>query len=233
MSQTLANQDWRDSVRWYTHETLFMRFIKLTVGQYFYAVSQVETVGLENIPTQGGLVMASNHASFADIPYLALYTPRHPHFMAKIELFDHPVMGWFYRVAGAVPVDRNNVDRWAIQQARRVLDEGQILLMFPEGTRSKTGLQRAKPGAAKLALDYQVPVVPVAISGTHTFKASGWKKNKLRIQYGEPIDVPAIAASAKNARRALVDLTELTMRRIAAMLPPDQRGIYAEEDSAE
>lgn len=225
---TTSRVDWRDSLAWYTCETLSCKTIKLVGGLYFRAVAAVECVDFDHIPASGPCVVASNHVSNLDVVYLALNLPRHPHFMAKVELYKNPVVAWGIRKCGSFPVHRGENDKWAMQQAGRVLTDGQLLCMFPEGTRNKgkAELRRGKVGAVKLALDYQVPLIPVAVTGTHDFRVRGWRGHKIRIQAAPPLDVASLAGAPPYQPDTLRELTAQLMQRIAAMLPPAQRGIY-------
>lgn len=229
-SKIVPRPDWRDSITWYTHETVVSRMIKFLGGLYFHAAADVECVGFENFPAAGPYIFASNHISNMDVVYAGLYAPRSLYFMAKVELYKNPIFGWAIRMCGSFPVYRGESDAWALRQAGRVLEAGQVLCMFPEGTRSKgkAQLRRGKAGAVKLALDYQVPVVPVAISGTEKFDVKkGWKGNKIRIEAGPPFDMTALAGSTTYDRETLRRLTQRLMEQIAAMLPPTYRGVYA------
>lgn len=227
-AQPAKTADWRDTFTWYTCETATCRFFKRVARLYFHTVAQVECVDFEHIPAQGPCIVASNHLSNLDVCYLALYLPRHPHFMAKIELYKNPIIAWGIRMCGAFPVYRGENDAWALRQAGRVLTDGQLLCMFPEGTRSRTKkMGRGKVGTVKLALEYQAPIVPVAITGTQEFFPVGWHSNKIRFQAGEPLDMAALSGSAADQPETLRQLTTLLMQRIAAMLPPAQRGVYA------
>jgi 1-acyl-sn-glycerol-3-phosphate acyltransferase len=215
---------------WYTHETVVCRVIKFLGGLYFHAAADVECVGFENFPTAGPYILAANHISNMDVIYVGLHAPKHLHFMAKVELYKNPVFGWAIRMCGSFPVYRGESDAWALRQAGRVLEAGQVLCMFPEGTRSKgkAQMRRGKAGAVKLALDYQAPVVPVAVSGTEKFDVKkGRKGNKIRIEAGPPLDMAALAGSTHYDRETLRQLTQVLMEQIAAMLPPAYRGVYA------
>lgn len=229
-SKIVPRPDWRDSMTWYTHETVVCRVIKFLGGLYFHTVADVECIGFENFPTAGPYILASNHISNMDVIYVGLHAPKHLYFMAKVELYKNPVFGWAIRMCGSFPVYRGESDAWALRQAGRVLEAGQVLCMFPEGTRSKgkAQMRRGKAGAVKLALDYQVPVVPVAVSGTEKFDVKkGRKSNKIRIEAGPPLDMVALAGSTNYDRDTLRQLTQVLMEQIAAMLPPAYRGVYA------
>lgn len=220
--------DWRDTVTWYTYETTFIRVAKIVVGFLLRPLDHVECVGLDNLPADGPCIVAVNHVSGFDVIYMGLYLPRHPHFMAKIELYRYPLLSLAIRLGGSFPVNRGEGDAWALKQAGRILAAGQILCMFPEGTRSgrKAQLKRGKVGTVKLALEYKVPIVPVAILGTQNFRLSLRHKNQISIKFDKPLDVAAMAGEPPYKHETLRELTTVLMRRIAAMLPPAQRGQY-------
>lgn len=228
-SNIVHNGDWRDNFTWYTYETAVCRVIKFLGGLYLHAVAQVDCIGFENFPAAGPYILASNHISNFDVVYLGLYSPRHPHFMAKVELYKNPIFAWVIRQCGSFPVNRGEHDAWALRQAGRVLEAGRVLCMFPEGTRSgsKAQMRRGRVGAVKLALDYAVPVIPVAIHGTENFRFKGWKGNKITIQAGQPLDMVELAGSSSYTNDTLRELTGVMMQHIAAMLPPTYRGVYA------
>jgi 1-acyl-sn-glycerol-3-phosphate acyltransferase len=218
--------NWRDRVTWYTYETGFTRFIKALFRPFTNSLAKLECVGFENVPTNGPCIVAANHFSFFDVIYMGIYLPRYPHFMAKKELYEYPLFGWAIRHLGSFPVYRGERDAWALSQAGRVLEAGQILFMFPEGTRSgrKAQLRRGKPGAVKLALEHRAPIIPVAIWGTQDFKL-GWKRMTVNIQIGEPLDVVSMAGPPPYKHETR-QLTTLMMQKIAEMLPPEHRGMY-------
>ncbi len=194
-----------------------------------WPLAHVERVGFENIPSHGPCLVASNHVNNLDIFFLTRHMPRFPHCMAKQELFQVPLLGQAIRWGGSFPVHRGVNDRWALRQAGRILEAGNTLLMFPEGTRSgrKAKLRRGSVGAVKLALEYQVPIVPAAILGTHNFRPGFRNMNKIRLELAPPLDVVALAGPPEH--RTLRQITTLVMENIAAMLPPAQRGVYAKE----
>jgi 1-acyl-sn-glycerol-3-phosphate acyltransferase len=220
--------DWRDTKTWYTYETWFAGQAKFYVGAILHQMAQVECEGFDTFPMSGPCIVASNHFSLWDVLYLGVNMPRFPHFMAKRELFKNPLMAWGIRQVGAFPVNRGTGDLWAMAQAGRVLADGEVLCMFPEGTRGKhkTELKQGKAGVVKLALQHQTPIVPTAIWGTEIFKI-GWKRNKIHIRTGPPLDVAQLAGPPPYKHEVPRELTTLVMQRIAAMLPPEYRGIYA------
>ena len=224
--------DWRDNVTWYTGDTFIGELVKAILRPLLRAMAYITVEDLGNIP-DGPCIVAANHFSLFDVITIGLALPHHPHFMAKAELFKNPVLGWIIRKGGSFPVNRGAGDTWALEQAGRVLADGSILFMFPEGTRGKgqkVKLKRGKVGVVKLALDYQVPIIPTAVLGTEDFKI-GWKRNNIKIRFGEPLDVVALAGPPPHKHDVSRELTTVMMRQIAAMLPPEFRGFYADSEA--
>lgn len=224
---TDAFEEWRNKATWYTHETTFMRFVRV-VGRFIIRLLvHIECTGLDHIPA-GPCIVAPNHINDFDTLAIGYCLPRFPFFMAKRELYQNPIFGLVLRWLGTFPVSRGERDTWALEQAGRVLEGGQILCMFPEGTRSgrQARLGRGKPGAVKLGLAHQVPVIPTAIIGTQNIFSS-LKRPKVVIQLGQPLDVGAMAGPPPHSHAKFQEMTTILMKQIAAMLPPDQRGVYA------
>jgi 1-acyl-sn-glycerol-3-phosphate acyltransferase len=155
------------------------------------ALFRLRARGLENVPAEGGAVLAANHSSNFD-PWplgLPLFPHRHLRFMAKSELYWFPLK-YLLDAAGAFPVRRGQHDEEAIRTAVDLCRQGEIVVMFPEGTRRRKGLRkkweaRAHTGAARIAHDAGVPLVPAAISGTHRLRQLG----PFRVVYGPPVAV--------------------------------------------
>lgn len=150
--------------------------------------------GVENVPA-GGAIIAPNHQSFFDIPLVALVLALHgrrTHFMAKSELFRNPAFAWIIRNLLAFPVRRGAPDRMAIRYAIERLKQGELVVIFPEGTRSKTGqLKEAEAGLSLIAARAVVPVVPVGIGGTRLMFSKEQFFPQVTICFGEPIAEPA------------------------------------------
>ncbi|MCL5026729.1 MAG: 1-acyl-sn-glycerol-3-phosphate acyltransferase [Chloroflexi bacterium] len=207
---------------------MFYLFANACTRTLLWLLTSTRVRGLENIPQEGPVIVLANHAHFIDPPILGAILTRKVVFMAKTELFRAPLLGWIVKHYDAFPVRRGEPDHAAMRQALKVLAEGGALGMFPEGTRSRTGaLQRGHTGAALLALRSNAPVVPVAIAGTN--RVLRWPNILLRpsvtVKIGPPFTL-SVPASPLN-REALEEATENMMRRLAALLPPDQRGVYA------
>jgi 1-acyl-sn-glycerol-3-phosphate acyltransferase len=158
-------------------------------------VFRLRTKGLENVPRNGGLVIGSNHLSNLD-PWavcLPLWPRRRFRFMGKSELFN-PLVGPIVRIGGAFPVHRGEGDRAAIETAVQVVRGGDVLTMFPEGTRRVKGLRkkfqpRAHTGTARIALAAEAPLVPAAVAGTDRLSRLG----PVRVAYGPPLQLDDLA----------------------------------------
>lgn len=151
--------------------------------------------GIEHIPANGAAVLACNHLSNLDPVLLAAACPRQINYLAKIELFRVPLLGSLIRRYGAIPLKRSASDPEAIRLAERVLEQEQVLALFPEGTRSRDhALKPFRFGAARLALKYNVPLIPAAIIGTDQAMPTGAKvprRANVRIAFAAPIDTTA------------------------------------------
>ncbi len=177
-------------------------------------------VGRHRLPTGGSTLVVCNHISNLDPPLVGMFAlPRKMHFMAKSELFSTRFGTWLMHGIGAFPVERGAGDRDAIRYAREVLRNGDCLIMFPEGTRSRTGnLRPFFSGAGVLALEEGVTVVPAAIWGSQK------RFGPVRVTFGEPIDMSDIPAGAKSvrARAAIVRMQEAICGLIPTVGGPPQ-----------
>lgn len=218
--------DWRQRVKWPTHKTWVVKSTYPLGRLFFRLLMNLEISGLENLPRSGACILTPNHISNFDPIAVGLFLPRHVHFMAKGELFREGFMRWYIRHTGSFPVMRGGGDDWPLQQAGRVLQAGGLLGMFPEGTRSKEGakLRQGRVGAVKLALAYHVPIVPVAILGTQNIKV---KRAQVTVTLGQPLDFTAQAGPPPYDFELYQKLTAILMKQIAAMLPPQHRGLYS------
>lgn len=151
-----------------------------------------ETIGTEHIPDMGGCVLTPNHASFLDPPLVGVgVRKRVVHFLARASLFRFPIMGWWYRRIGTIPIEQDRGDLAALRSALKELQSGKVVCLFPEGSRSPDGeLQTPKGGVGFLIAKAKVPVVPVYVDGTFRAWPRGgrWiKPVKVRVFYGPPI----------------------------------------------
>lgn len=155
--------------------------------------------GIENIPKSGGFILASNHISAVDPPFLGSSINRQLHYMAKKELFANFILGPLIKRLNAIPVDRGIFDRNALEKSKGILNSGGGLIMFPEGTRSKTGqMGKGKPGIGMLARSAVVPVVPAYIHNSKFFHKILFMGRRLRIGFGEPISAEWIGRIEDN-----------------------------------
>ncbi len=179
---------------------MFYWFLKLiALGPILRLVFRPQAEGLENVPTDGPAILASNHLSYADWLFMPLTLPRRVSFVAKAEYFTTPgIKGWlqktFFSGSGQIPIDRSGADaaQGALISAKRVLDKGELFGIYPEGTRSHDGkLYRGKTGVARLALETRVPVIPVAVIGTDVVAPPGKKFGSFtrpKVRFGKPLD---------------------------------------------
>ena len=232
MTDTLStpNQplDWRDQLTWPLHRTVQARGIELLIRAILPTFVALETTGVEHIPATGPCILTPNHIGNADPLVIGVGIPhRQLFFMAKKELYKNPIIAWIIRMYGTFPVERGQRDEWALRHASKVLEAGQLLCMFPEGTRSKNKarLGKGKIGTVKLALEHNVPVIPAAVMGSQAVKV-GLKRTKVTVQIDQPIDLVQLAGPPPYEYQTMRELTTLIMQRIAAMLPPENRGVY-------
>ena len=199
-----------------------------------------QVIGKENIPPYGPLIIVANHQSNFDPSLVATSVSRRPWFLAKDGIFGNLVASWFLRSYGAFPLNREGADRRALVWALNKLRQDQVLILYPEGTRSPGGMKRALTGVTRLALRSQAPLLPIGITGTEklstlfrVFNPTG----KLTVNIGTTFTLPIIDGTPNKA--VVESLTDMIMGRIAALLPESYRGVYGlagtevEEASAE
>ena len=189
--------------------------------------------GRENVPSQGPLLIVSNHLNLTDPPLLSISLGRTVIFMAKEELFRSKLSNYFIRGFGAFPVHRGQLDKKALRQAQQVLAEGLALAMFPEGTRSHNAqLQPAFSGSALIAYRHGVPILPVGITGTEKIKGVAWllRRPQITVNIGHPFYLPPV--NSRLSKDELAKLTSGMMERIAELLPREYRGNYLKEEVA-
>ena len=163
------------------NKMLGFRFFKGLLGIFFLIFFRPKIVGREKIPKDGGVILAGNHRHIFDPWMPKLSTKRPVHYMAKKELFNSPI-GWFFKVVGCIPVDRGHDNTDSKEAALEVLREGEVLGIFPEGTRNKSlnGLLPFKYGAVSMSNKSGALIVPFAITGKYRLF-----NNKLTVRFGE------------------------------------------------
>lgn len=179
------------------------RAMLLLLGRVLF---RIRMSGLENVPERGPFILAPSHRSLLDIPFAAFVTHRRVCFMAKKELFANRALAWLIDAFGGFAVDRGTADRAALRAAGEVLDRGELLALFPEGTRN-TGpdLGSLYDGAAFLAARKSVPIVPIGIGGSEEILPSGksWPTfRRVAIVVGRPISPPAMDGRARRQQVA-------------------------------
>jgi len=219
----LPENDIRPRLTYPLYET---RLHKLTVWLFRWLfrafVMEMDVTGLEHFPVMGAAVVACNHLVTFDVFPLQLALPRMVFYMGKAELFQVAPIHWLFRRLGAFPVYRGERDEWALNHARKILTAGEIVAMFPEGTRSRgKGLAVARPGAAKLAIEMKIPVVVVSIDGVQNLLKRFLHRARVHV-----VIAPPIYPAEDDSPLALTDKVMFTM---AANLPPSLRGVYADE----
>lgn len=181
--------------------------------------------GVENLPAKGGAIVAPNHLSWADPPAVEAAVNRRCWFMANHDLFSNPALRWWLPWFGAFPVHRGTMDRDALRRAESHLKEGDLVCVFPEGGTTITGtLYPFEGGVAMMALRTDVPVVPVALTGTDRVLPADMKlrhaKGGVTITFGKPIFPTEIDPDLPRRQR-VDELTQRIYDAVAAMLPPE------------
>lgn len=206
---------------------LTRRFLNWLMRLGFHWLSRVHVSGLPNVPLHGRLILMFNHINFLDAPLACCLFPREVVVMTKRENFRSLLLAPLMVLYGAFPVKRGEVDRWALRRATRVLQSEQVLLIAPEGTRNRgRGLGRGRDGMTLLALRSGSPVIPTAVWGVEKV-VPGWRRLRLtdlHLQYGRPF---RFVAEGKVSRDEVREMTDASMRLLAAMLPEPHRGVYA------
>jgi 1-acyl-sn-glycerol-3-phosphate acyltransferase len=172
-----------------------------TIGGLVRAFVPLRVYGTDRVPAEGGIVMAFNHFSWIDPPAFSTASPRTIYFMAKVEAHKAPGLGQLIRAFGAFSVRRGESDREAVRMMREVVRDGKALGLFAEGTRQRGGVPgKVQPGAAMVALQEDVPVVPAAIHGSFAWRVGNWKP--VSIVWGEPMRFEGLPKNAKGYREA-------------------------------
>ena len=182
----------------------------------------ITVIGAENIPKTGPIILAPNHRSYMDPPYLSMVTKRQLHLMAKDSLFRVPVFGAYIKAMGAFPVKRGAADRGAIKQAIAELKAGHVMGIFPEGTRAASGtLLPAEKGFALVAKQTGIPIVPIALEGTDKVLPMHGRLHRAHVTatIGKPMTASEmLAAYPDPSKDALTIISEATMRAIAELM---------------
>jgi 1-acyl-sn-glycerol-3-phosphate acyltransferase len=170
-------------------------------------IYRARAIGTEHVPQTGPVILAPNHFSQWDHFFAAVFLRRKVRFMAKSQLFKPPFLTFILSHGGAFPIRRGHRDQEAFKTAHAILDQGECMLIYAEGGRSRTGgLGEPRPGIGRIALESGVPVVPMAIHGSADVR--GWKRfhfPKATVQYGEPLTFPAEAKPSRERQQEVAD----------------------------
>ncbi|GAA5151372.1 lysophospholipid acyltransferase family protein [Nocardioides marinquilinus] len=217
---------------------MFYWFLKwIALGPLLRVVFRPQVEGSESVPDEGAAILASNHLSYADWLFMPLTLPRRVTFVAKAEYFTTPgvkgrLQRLFFSGAGQVPIDRSGADAaaGALMSAKKVLGEGGLFGIYPEGTRSHDGrLYRGRTGVARLALETGVPVIPTAVVGTDVVAPPGKKFGSFTrpvVRFGRPLDFSRYAGM-ENDRYILRAITDEIMYEIMRLSGQEYVDKYA------
>lgn len=195
---------------------------------------RVDSESLSRVPAQGPLILVCNHVNFLDAPMVYTHLqPRPLTGFAKSETWDNPLMGMLFNLWGAIPLNRDEVDPVAFRKGLRALQEGKIIAMAPEGTRSGNGrLQQGRPGVVYLAQHSGAPLLPLVFYG-HEGSQTHWRRLRraeFHIVVGQPFHLNFPPGRLGHAEREAI--TDEIMYCLAALLPEAYRGVYADLDQA-
>jgi 1-acyl-sn-glycerol-3-phosphate acyltransferase len=229
LSKALGNMPGRD----------FERARNLAVATFYGGISRLMAIvlwtlgrwrvtGAGFMPRRGAVIVVANHLNLIDPPLLAASLPRRIRFMAKQELFDGRA-GIYLRLYGAFPVQRFRADLAALRTARRLLERGEAVGMFPEGHRSGGAMIAAHPGTALLALQTGAPVLPVAITGSEQIRSPRalFSRPRITVTVGAPF---VLSAEGRIDSARLEQASQRIMRSIAELLPASYRGVYTYDE---
>jgi len=213
----------------------FLKYV--LVGPWLRVLFRPWVEGLENVPDKGAAILASNHLSFSDSFFLPLVVPRHITFLAKSDYFTgRGVKGWFTKAffagVGQVPVDRSGgrASEAALRTGMRILGEGSLLGIYPEGTRSPNGtLYRGKTGLARMAMESEVLILPVAMINTYEIQPPGALRPRLRrvgVRIGKPLDFSRYEGLS-NDRFVLRSITDEVMYELMSLSGQEYVDMYA------
>ena len=178
---------------------------RLTIQPLVQVLSRLRVYGVERVPLEGGIVIAANHFSWIDPPAVGAASPRPVFYMAKVEAHRVPGLGQLMRSFGAFPVRRGESDRDAVRTMREIVSTGNALGMFVEGTRQRSGVPgKAQPGAAMVALNESVPIVPAAVHGSQTWKLGNFAP--VSVAWGEPMTFDGLPRGGRGYKEASLEV---------------------------
>lgn len=214
--------------------TFTYRVVTWTIKGVIRLPCRVNEAQLAKVPAQGPLIVVANHVNFLDVPLVYTHLePRRIVAFAKAEAWENPILRFLADLWKPIPLRRGEVDRTALRQALGMLEAGRIFILSPEGTRSGDGrLQRGNPGVILLALRSGAPVLPLVHYGGELFwrNLARLRRTDFRLVVGQPFYLEA--GGIKVTRQVRRQMTDEIMYQMAALLPPDHRGVYSNLDGA-
>lgn len=208
------------------------RFLRFFFRGLFHTLGKVKLYGMEKIPTNNKYVVAFNHVSMVEVPFIGSFWPTILEIIGATVVWERPVHALVAKGWAGIQVYREGFDREVFQKVIQVFESGRPLMISPEGTRSRTpGLLRGKPGVAYIVDKVKVPVIPVAVVGnTYEFLKEGIRGKRPTIQMivGDLIDLPPLTGRGEEKRNMRQHNTDIIMARIAELLPEDYRGVYSD-----
>lgn len=213
------------------HLRIRRKVLRFLFKPLFKLLFDVKISGRENIPSDTGYVIAYNHISIFEPPFILAFWPEFPEALAGHDVWERSgIQGIMVKLFGAIPVKRGEYDRESVEVMLAVLSKGRPVMLSPEGGRSHDiGMRLANPGIAYLVDRAEVPVLPVAIAGTHdgSFKeAMRGKRPPFDLRIGEPFYLPHITGKGASRREMRQRNADAVMHRIGAMLPEKYHGVY-------
>jgi len=207
-------------------------FMKPVFRGVFRIFGGVKITGRENIPYGRPYVVAMNHVSMFDPPFVGAFWPEQLEIIGAADVFEKPGQGLVLKAYGVIPVHRGDYDRALLVKIINIIKSGLPLLIAPEGGRSHVpAMRRAKPGVGYIIEQTGVPVVPAALVGTtedYWQRAKRGERPQLEMRIGKPIHFPEITARGNERHEARQQNADLVMRHLAGLLPEEYRGVYAE-----
>ncbi len=186
-------------------------FARAVLYIYFTLFYRVKIKGAENIPATGPLLLYANHPSAMDMFIIAVYMKRKIHYMAKVELFKNPILAFLLNKIGAFPVSRGKGDVGSVRTVYKLLEQGEVVGVFPEGTRTpKKDPAKRKAGAAMLALHSNSPILPVGVNKI--------KKTRWELVFGETFVIPLKQEGEHASKEELKEITQNIMDKIYSLI---------------
>ncbi|MEW5825502.1 MAG: lysophospholipid acyltransferase family protein [Candidatus Bipolaricaulota bacterium] len=206
------------------------RFVNAAERALVALLCRVDDADIRRVPLEGPLILVTNHVNFLEIPVVrSRLRPRRVVALAKAEAWEQPILGWLFDLWGAIPVRRGEADLRALRASLEALRRRDILVVAPEGTRSRDGiLRRGRPGVVTLGARSGAPLLPLAFFGgeqlgTHLRRL---RRTPFSIRVGEPFCIAPHATRLPREERQVA--ADEVMTRLAALLPPPYRGVYSD-----